>query len=162
MCIRDRSADGITWIDLAPASPVEIPMAASVYVGLALTSHDTAVSTGAEFSNVAATGNVSGPWQVVEIGVTQPQGNPGDPLYVAVQDAAGKSMVIRHPDLIATARPGWRQWRIPLSEFESAGLAMDRVEAMSVGVGDPENPASGGIGLIYIDDMGYGSPTMAR
>ncbi len=157
-----RSADGITWIDIPPTSPVEIPMAANVHIGLALTSHDTGVSTAAEFSGVAASGGVSGPWQTAEIGVAQPEGNPGDPLYVAVQDAPGKSAVVRHPDAIATARPGWRQWRIPVSEFASAGLTLDRVEVLSIGVGDPEDRVGGGIGLIYVDDIGFGRPAETR
>ncbi len=57
------SADGVTWADVTPASPVSIPMAANVYIGLAVTSHDAAISTAAEFSDVSTTGNVTGAWQ---------------------------------------------------------------------------------------------------
>jgi hypothetical protein len=153
-----RSADGVTWVDIAATAPVNIPMATDVYIGLALTSHDTAISTGAEFSNVSTAGNVTGPWQIAEIGMTQPTGNSAEPLYIAVEDSAGKVKVIPHPDAIATARPGWRAWQIPLSDIESAGLKTDSIRAMSIGVGNREGPIAGGSGLVFIDDIGFGRP----
>jgi len=153
-----RSADGVTWVDIAATVPVNILMATDVYIGLALTSHDTAISTGAEFSNVSMTGNVTGSWQIVEIGMTQPEGNSAEPLYVAVEDSAGKVKVIRHPDGIATARPGWRLWQIPLSDIELAGLKTNSIQALSIGVGDRENPIAGGSGLVFVDDIGFGRP----
>ncbi|MDI6451255.1 LamG-like jellyroll fold domain-containing protein [Anaerobaca lacustris] len=154
-----QSADGVTWIDVPATASVNIPMAADVHIGLALTSHDTAISTGAEFSGVMTTGNVTGAWQIAEIGVAQPQGNSAEPLYVALEDSDGRVKVVRHPDPIATARPGWRRWRIPLSEFQAAGVRADSIRTMSIGTGDPESPAVGGSGVVFIDDIGFGKPT---
>ncbi len=154
-----RSEDGVTWIDIASTNPVEIPMAANVYIGLAVTSHDAAISTGAEFSNVSTTGNVTGSWQTAGIGVAQPEGNSADPIYLAIEDSAGNVKVSRHPDAITTARPGWRLWRIALSDFDPAGIATDSIKTMTIGVGDRENPTAGGAGLIFIDDIGFGKPT---
>ncbi len=153
-----RSADGVTWVDIAATAPVTIPMAADVYAGLALTSHDTAISTGAEFSNVSTTGDVTGTWQIAEIGAAQPEGNSAEPLYVAVEDSTGKVNLIRHSDAIATARPGWRAWQIPLSDLESAGLKTNSIRALSIGVGDRENPIAGGSGVVFVDDIGFGRP----
>jgi len=152
-----QSADGTAWVDVA-AAPVEIPMAANVHVGLALTSHNPAISTGAEFSEVSMTGEVAGQWQIAEIGVAQPQGNSAEALYMALEDTAGTVKIVRHPDAIATARPGWRQWRIPLSEFQSAGVRTDRITTISIGVGDRENPTAGGRGVVFLDDVGFGKP----
>ncbi|NLT75516.1 MAG: hypothetical protein GXX98_03245 [Planctomycetes bacterium] len=153
-----RSADGVSWIDVPAIAPVNIAMPANVYIGLALTSHDPAIPTGAEFSDVTTTGNVTGPWQLAEIGVAQPQGNSADPLYLAIEDSAGRLQVVPHPDPIATARPGWRQWRIPLNEFQSAGVRTDSVRTMSIGVGNRQNPAPGGSGVVFIDTIGFGKP----
>ena len=79
-----RSADGVTWASMGTdptASTVTITMANDVYVGLAVTSHLAGAVCGARFSNVAATGGVSGQWLQAEIGVSQVQRQPaGDVL----------------------------------------------------------------------------------
>ncbi len=88
-------------------------------------------------------------------GVAQPDtGNSTEPLYVAVEDSSGKSAVVTLP--AATATPAWTQWAIPLSEF--TGVNMSRIEVLTIGVGNPVNPTAGGTGIVYIDDIGYGSP----
>jgi hypothetical protein len=53
---------------------------------------------------------------------------------------------------------GWQQWKIPLSEFTSAGVKMNAVKTMTIGVGNKATPAAGGTGRLYIDDVGYGRP----
>ncbi|HRS11833.1 MAG TPA: discoidin domain-containing protein [Sedimentisphaerales bacterium] len=151
-----HSADGVTWSEVVVSPALDIQMASNVYIGLALCSHDGAISTVAQFSNISTTGTVSGQWQIAGIGATQPEGNTPEPLYVAVQDAAGKMAVVTSPDTAATARPDWEQWRIPLSAFR--GVNLSRVETMAIGIGDRNNPVAGGTGLIYIDDIQYGHP----
>jgi hypothetical protein len=79
-------------------------------------------------------------------------------LYVAIQDSAGKTRVVRHPDPAAAALATWQEWRIPLNEFTSAGVNMTRVKKMSIGAGDRTAPVKGGAGLLYIDDIGFGHP----
>ncbi len=155
-----RSEDGATWVDITPASPVTIAMGTDVYVGLAVTSHDAAISTVAEISSISTTGTVTGAWQVAGIGATQPEGNTPEPLYVTVEDSAGKTATVRHPDAAVTARPEWHAWQIPRDDFGGVNLA--RVETMSIGVGNPDNPAAGGTGLIYIDDILFGHPSQAE
>jgi hypothetical protein len=157
----ERSEDGVTWVSITAdpaASSVQITMAANVYIGLAVTSTTLNAVTGAEFSGVATTGNVTGQWQTASIGLEQPVGNAADTLYVAVEDNAGKAAVVAHPDPLAVLRPEWQAWHIPLEEFTSAGVKMNRVQRMYIGVGERDNPASGGAGLIYIDDITFGRP----
>ncbi|UCD49431.1 MAG: hypothetical protein JSW27_18100, partial [Phycisphaerales bacterium] len=149
------SADGVAWTDLAPTSDVEIDMSGTVYVGLAVTSHDAGIMTSAAFSNITTTGTVSGTWQAEEIGDAQP-GNDAEPLYVVVEDTAGRSATVVHPDPEASLATGWRQWQIPLSAF--AGVNMASVQTMYIGLGDRDNPTAGGTGLIYIDDIAFGTP----
>jgi len=63
------STDGVTWTAMA-WNPQTINMsAASVYIGLAVTSHNANALTAAEFSNISTTGSVAGAWEVAEIGV---------------------------------------------------------------------------------------------
>jgi len=148
------SPDGVTWTQLGTAQT--IPMTGPVLIGLALCSHDAAVATGAEFSNVSMTGNVTGSWQVAEIGAPQPIGNSPESIYVTVKDSAGKSKTLMHPDVFASARPSWVQWKIPLSEFTSGGVNLTRIKSMVIGVGNRTSPVKGGTGTVYIDDIGFG------
>ncbi|HQG47925.1 MAG TPA: hypothetical protein PK373_02460, partial [Sedimentisphaerales bacterium] len=106
--------------------------------------------------NVSMTGNVTGSWQVAEIGAPQPIGNSPESIYVTVKDSAGKSKTLMHPDVFASARPSWVQWKIPLSEFTSGGVNLTRIKSMVIGVGNRTSPVKGGTGTVYIDDIGFG------
>ncbi|NLT76535.1 MAG: hypothetical protein GXX98_08445, partial [Planctomycetes bacterium] len=64
------------------------------------------------------------------------------------------------PNANIVGRSGWNEWQIPLSDF--AGVNPSRVDTMVIGVGNSTNPAAGGIGVIYIDDISYGRPTPAQ
>ena len=159
----ERSEDGTTWMPITAdpaASSVQIAMAANVYIGLAVTSTTLNAVTGAEFSGVATTGSVTGQWQTASIGREQPVGNTPDPLYVAIEDNAGNTAVVPHPDPLAVLRAEWQAWQIPLGEFQSAGVRISSVKTMFIGVGDREQPTSGGTGLIYIDDILFGRSTV--
>jgi hypothetical protein len=148
------STDGEDWTQIGDAR--SIAMTDPVLIGLALTSHNAAMATSAEFSNVSFTGNVAGDWQIAEIGVAQPEGNIPEPLYVAIEDTSGNVAVVTHPDTGATGRPGWTEWVIPYSEL--AGVNLGRVAILYIGVGDRDIPTAGGTGLIFVDDIGYGHP----
>ncbi len=147
------SADGVTWTAMA-WNPQTIPMTGNVYVGLALTSHSAGVLAGTEFSGVKTTGAVTGAWQVATLGPEQPAGNAPDTVYVALKDGAGKIKAVAHPSgKAATWAADWTQWRVSLSEFSAAGVRLDKVSAISIGIGDRSNPAKGGTGLIFIDNV---------
>ena len=151
-----QSEDGETWTDIVVSPALDIAMAANVYIGLAVCSHDTAIVTGAEFSNVSTTGNVTGAWQTAEIGIAQPAGNSSESMYVTIEDSAGKSATVVNADAAITVRPSWQEWAIPFSDL--AGVNLSRVTKMVVGVGSKASPKAGGAGTVYVDDIGFGSP----
>ena len=69
-------AAGSAWTPMA-WNPQTITMASTVYIGLAVTSHTAATDTtdivcGARFSSVSTQGNVTGSWQLADLGITQP------------------------------------------------------------------------------------------
>jgi hypothetical protein len=152
------SADGQNWTQ--NGDPRSIPMTDPVLIGLALTSHNAAQATSAQFSNVSFTGSVSGDWQIAEIGVGQPEGNDPEALYVALEDTTGKVAVVTHPDPGVTARSGWTEWIIPYTDL--TGVNLGRVAAIYIGVGDRDNPSAGGAGLVFVDDIGYGRPAVVE
>ncbi|MCX5646800.1 MAG: hypothetical protein NTZ17_19300 [Phycisphaerae bacterium] len=149
-----RSADGVTWVNATTTASVTIPMASNVLIGLALTSHDAAILTAAEFSSLSTTGNVTGAWQTAEIGATQPKGNSIEPMYVRIQDSAGASVTVVNADDAITRRPTWRQWTIPYRDL--VGVNLNRVKTMCIGVGNRNAPAADGTGVVFIDDIVLG------
>jgi len=146
------SPDGENWTQRGEV--VTLAMTDPVLIGLALTSHNASQATSAEFSQVTFTGNVTGTWEVAEIGVAQPTGNEPTPLYVALEDSAGNVAVVSDPD--AAVRSGWTEWLIPYSDLTAINL--NTVQTMYIGLGDRDNPTAGGAGIIFVDDIGYGSP----
>ena len=131
-----------------------ITMTSSVYIGLCLTSHNSAATTTGVFSNVATTGGVTGQWQEIWLGDDPDLTNSAADLYVAVEDSAGKVAVSSDPTLTTAA--AWTEWLIPLSDF--AGVNLARVEKMYIGVGDRANPTPDGAGRLYIDDITLTQP----
>ena len=83
-------------------------------------------------------------------------GNSAEGLYLTVKDSAGKSKTVASSNASATTAASWQQWKIPLSEFTSAGVKMTAVKSIVVGVGNRTSPTAGGTGKVYIDDLGYG------
>ncbi len=154
------SADGKTWKDIVDSSakPVSttINMGANIYIGLAVTSHNSAATTTAELSGAATTGGVTGSWQEAWIGDDPDRTNGLSSLYVAVEDSAGKVAVATNPDPAAVAASTWTEWKVPLSSF--AGVNLAKVKKLYIGVGDRKNPAAGGTGRIYIDDIRVSKP----
>ncbi len=158
------STDGKTWTvqpatentgtDKSP-NPQTISMASTVYIGMAVTSNNAAAAacTG-QFSDVVTTGTVVGQWTVADVG-PNPANDPAG-LYVVVEDKAGKSKMVAHPDPAATTLSAWTQWRIAFSDLTGINLAA--VKKLTIGAGDKANPKAGGTGMLYIDDIGFGHP----
>jgi len=134
--------------------PITIPMLADVYVGLCLTSHNVNATCTAEFSNVTLPTSVTGQWQSQDIGI---ESNIGEQLYVVLEDSTGSSAVVKHPDPAATTIGTWTEWNIPLTDF--AGVNMQAVNKLTIGVGDRSNPQLGSAGNLYIDDIGLKLPS---
>jgi hypothetical protein len=126
-----------------------------VLIGLALCSHDATLTTVATFSDVSTTGTVAGSWEAAAIGMTMPSNGPA-PLYLAVEDKAGKSKTVAYADPSASTTAAWTQWRIPLSDL--TGVNMAAVKKLTFGVGDKANPKAGAAGMMFFDDIGFGHP----
>jgi len=148
------SPDGATWTDITVSPALQIAMPTNVYIGLAVTSHNASVATAAEFSNLSTTGNVTGAWQIAEIGVAQPVGSSMEAMYVTIEDSAGKTKTVANADAAITARPTWQEWTIPYTDLN--GVNLGRVQRIVIGVGNATSPAAGGTGTVYVDDIGFG------
>ncbi|MCH8119182.1 MAG: hypothetical protein IIC00_05575 [Planctomycetes bacterium] len=127
-----------------------VAMTDPVYIGLALTSHSSGITTVAVFSDVQTT--VSGPFTQQAIGVDMLTNDPA-PMYVAVASSGGTPAVVYHDDPGATQVNTWTEWSINLTEFSNQGVVLTNVDSISIGFGDKANPQPGGTGLVYFDDI---------
>ncbi len=144
----ERSADGKTWTQ--QGTDTTITMAPNVYIGMVATSY-------ALVSNVSTTGAVTDPWRNFVIDMVTRMNDPA-PLYLMIEDTAGKSKTVGGYFGAETTKDYWYQWTISLSNLSSAGVNLNAVKKLTIGVGDKTNPKPGGTGLIYIDDIGFGHP----
>jgi hypothetical protein len=85
--------------------------------------------------------------------------NKAAPLYVTLKDTSNHTATVVHPDAKVVTTAKWIEWKIPLSSF--SGVSAAAVKAIVIGVGDRANPANGGTGLIFIDDIGLAKPAPA-
>lgn len=153
------STNGTAWVQqpvneevttYQTTNPKAISMPPTVYIGLALSSHDGGAVTTATFSGVATTGTVLGDWLSASVGAEQPGGSPDD-FYVVVEDSAGKTATVTNPDPVAVNTAAWTEWRIPLTSFADVNLC--QVKKLGLGVGARETPTARGTGRIWIDDI---------
>jgi hypothetical protein len=79
-------------------------------------------------------------------------------LYVALEDNAGHTATVTCPDAAIVTSATWKPWRIPLSDFSSAGVKVTAIKKMVIGVGSRDATAPGGAGLIYLDDIWVTGP----
>jgi hypothetical protein len=62
-------------------------------------------------------------------------GTNGGPVYLAPR-IAGKTAVVTHPDANAYRSTKWLTWKIPLSTFSDAGVKVNAIKTLYIGVGD--------------------------
>ncbi|MBN1806276.1 MAG: hypothetical protein JW837_13595 [Sedimentisphaerales bacterium] len=137
------SADGNTWtrFDL-----IQVAMDAPMYIGLAVTSHNTALTCDATFSNVSFPNtNVSQQWTDRDVGMLS---NSPEPMYIALNDIA-----VYHENPDAALIDTWNQWTIPLQTFADKGLDLTNVDTIAIGLGNKNNLRSGGSGTLFFDDI---------
>jgi hypothetical protein len=150
------SADGTTWERF---NLVQVLMDMPVYIGLAATSHDAALTCEAVFTNVTTTGPVDSLWENQDIGIVS---NDAEPLYVAVSNSAGAPAVVYHDDPAAVQIDTWTEWAIPLSAFADQGINLSNVDRIAIGLGTQGNlTAPGGSGKMYFDDIRLYRPRRA-
>jgi len=143
------SSNGSTWQPMS-WNPQNIQMNSNVYIGLALTSHDAALTCQAVFSNVTMTGSVSPQWMHQDIGILS---NDPEPMYVALANSAGQPGVVYHDDPAAAQIDTWTEWHIDLKDFADQGINLADVDSVAIGFGDRNNPQPGGSGKMYFDDI---------
>ncbi len=146
-----HSANGSSWQPVTGATAQNIAMGSNVYIGLALTSHDAALTCQAVFTNVTTTGTVGQQWASQDIGITS---NAAEPLYVAVSNSAGTPAVIVHDDPAAAQIDTWTEWVIPLQTLADQGITLTNIDKIAIGLGAQGNMTiPGGAGKIFIDDI---------
>jgi hypothetical protein len=77
--------------------------------------------------------------------------NAAETLYIALKDTDNNIAVARYDNPAALAEEQWHVWSIPLSSF--AGVNLQAVSTIYIGVGDRDAPKAGGMGRIVIDDI---------
>jgi len=151
------SADGSTWQMLGTWEPIQ--MTTNVNIGLAVTSHDAALTCQAVFSNVTTTGSVGTMWTNQDIGIAS---NDAEPLYVAVSNSAGAPAVVVHDDPAAAQIDTWTEWVIPLQALADQGIVLTDVDRIAIGLGTQGNiTIPGGSGKMYFDDIRLYQPREA-
>jgi hypothetical protein len=143
------SSDGANWTPMA-WNPQSVPMEQTVFIGLALTSHNNNAVCEAKFSDVSTTGTVSPTWASQDIGIAA---NDAEPFYVAISNATGVPAVVAHPDPAAANIETWTEWVIPLQELADKGINLTDVDKIAIGLGATGGSATGGSGVMYIDDI---------
>ena len=88
--------------------------------------------------------------------------NTADTLYVAVEDSAGQVAVATYADAEAVLIAEWQEWVIPYASLTDAGVNLAKVDVLYIGLGDRDNPAAGGAGLVFIDDVSVGHPATGQ
>ena len=147
------SADGSSWQKLGASEPIQ--MGTNVYIGLAVTSHNAALTCQGVFSNVTTTGSVGAQWVNQDIGIAS---NDAEPLYVAVSNpdgiGTGDPAVVVHDDPAAAQINTWTQWIIPLQALADQGIVLTNVDKIAIGMGTQGNMTiPGGAGKMFIDDI---------
>lgn len=80
-------------------------------------------------------------------------GRSSEQLYVVIEDVSDVNVVIEHPDPNAVQFDTFQEWPIDLAQISGAGVDLKSIKTMYIGVGDRDNPVSGGFGKLYIDDI---------
>ncbi|MBN2314106.1 MAG: LamG domain-containing protein [Sedimentisphaerales bacterium] len=145
------SADGATWTQIGTTSTVT--MSLPLYIGLAVTSHNSGVPCEAVFSNVTNSG--TGQWANQDIGLVN---NDSQPMYIAVASGNGATATVYYDDPEATLISNWTNWNIDVRDFSDQGVDLTDVGSMTIGVGDKSTPSSGAMGTVFIDDIGLYRP----
>jgi len=144
------SANGSTWQQMS-WNPRNVSMSSNVYIGLAVTSHNTSAICEAVFSNVMITDAVGTQWTSQDIGMLS---NDAEPMYIAVSNSTGTPAVVYHDDPAAATIDTWTEWIIPLQTFADQGIVLTDVDRIAIGLGTKGNMTiPGGSGKMFFDDI---------
>ncbi len=77
--------------------------------------------------------------------------NASETMYVVLNGTAG----VDNPDANAAQVEDWTEWRISLQDF---GINLTNVNTITIGFGNRTNPAAGGSGMMFFDDIRLYAP----
>jgi hypothetical protein len=80
--------------------------------------------------------------------------NTAEPLYVALNNSA----VVTNDNPDAALATRWTQWNIDLQAFADQGVNLANVTSITLGLGNRNNPVTGGAGMMYFDDIRLYAP----
>jgi hypothetical protein len=143
------SEDGATWERF---NLIQIRMDMPAYVGLAVTSHNTALTCEAKFSNVSFPNiSVEPQWTDQDVGMLS---NAAEPMYVALSNSTGPIAAVYHDDPNAAVINTWTEWIIPLQAFADQGVDLTDIDRIAIGFGTKgDTTKPGGSGTMYFDDI---------
>jgi len=75
--------------------------------------------------------------------------NAAETMYVVLNGTAG----IDNPNPDAAQALAWTEWSIDLQAFADQGVNLANVDTITIGFGNRTNPATGGAGMMYFDDI---------
>ena len=149
------SANGTNWVNVLSDSPVFAAL--PIYVGSAVTAHNTTATCTAELSNVSITapGMTISSWSHQDIGI---KSNVAAPLYITLQDnnnvgsSDSNKATVTHTDPNVVLQNTWQAWDIALNDFKVVNPALNlaKIRKITLGVG-PATP--NGTGTLYFDDI---------
>jgi hypothetical protein len=114
-------------------------------------------NAGAPFYSEAQTIDIDYDWTIagvlaIDIWYKGNAGNAAEQMYAAIEDNNSNPVaVILNSDPNAAKVTDWNVWRIKLSDFTGVNLA--NVKKFYIGFGNRTNPAAGGTGTVYFDDI---------
>lgn len=95
--------------------------------------------------------NTSAQWGTALVATGPSAGQ--DLVYVTLEDTGNGQGTVADPDTgLRTARD-WTPVIFALSDFADQGVNLSRIDTVTIGVGDPNDPGEGSSGLMFIDDV---------
>ncbi|MHC4643785.1 MAG: hypothetical protein ACYS32_19250, partial [Planctomycetota bacterium] len=83
--------------------------------------------------------------------------NDAEQMYVVAQDDGDVNATVLYDgdanDLIQEEAEYWNVWNIMLRDFSDEGVDLTGIKKIVIGFGDRDNPAAGGLGTVYFDDI---------
>jgi hypothetical protein len=80
--------------------------------------------------------------------------NAAEPMYVALNDSA----VVTNDSPEAAQNASWTEWNIDLQAFADQGMDLSSINSLTLGFGNRANPAAGGSGTVFFDDIRLYAP----
>ena len=79
--------------------------------------------------------------------------NAPEPMYVALANANVPPAMVYHDNPDIAQIEEWTEWRIDLQKFANQGVDLTKIDTITIGFGDRNNPQPGGWGQMLFDDI---------